>query len=369
MKKQKEMKRSRSLVMGIAISVAILMTISGFAGFTGTIKFKGTVATAHVEFEIVDYSETWVYKDMRDGGIIVNDKQIQEEWAYYVAHSWAEPGEGKWDVAMCFENIFPCIDFKADFVAHYIGSIPVHLTDINFDASGWLEPYISWRAFHVEQEGDQWVIMEKLSIQDQLHYCDHIWIEIIVHLPQDDKLQDLNGRFNGLLEVIQWNDFCSKHISLPEESVTADLSGGTASYFDVLLTDVPDGDYHVENDTHYLGWCVDRYTSAVYRPYCAHLYSSYDMANPYPDDDWDLVNYIINHKHPNATMMDVQEAIWNFINGGYFGDDPETLSMIENATLHGEGFKPIAGEWCAVVVEICPEEQTDTQWIFIEVDP
>ena len=87
------------------------------------------------------------------------------------------------------------------------------------------------------------------------------------------------------------------------------------------------------------------------------------MDTLYPDDDWDLVNYLINHKHPDATSDDIQSAIWYFIDGGVYPSDLEAISMVEDAILNGEGFVPGTGEWLAVYV------LNDYQQIFIEVDP
>jgi hypothetical protein len=98
-------------------------------------------------------------------------------------------------------------------------------------------------------------------------------------------------------------------------------------------------------------------------PLVTTLWNTYDPGLPYPDPDWDKVNYLINHKA--GTRMQVQQAIWCFIDGGYSGGDPVVVAMILDANLHGEGFKPMPGQWCAVLCEF----STTTQWIFIEVDP
>jgi len=142
-----------------------------------------------------------------------------------------------------------------------------------------------------------------------------------------------------------------KSLKLPSSSVTMVVQHwGANSYFDVTLSDVPFG-YDIANGD-YLGWCVDENNSISSGvEYSVDLWCSYDPLMPWPDDDWDMVNYIINHKHPDATKTDIQEAIWYFVDGG---DDPSTdigQSMVENATNFGEGFMPSIGEWCAILCD------------------
>jgi len=64
-----------------------------------------------------------------------------------------------------------------------------------------------------------------------------------------------------------------------------------------------------------MGWCIDQGHSMCYDPMQVTLYSSYDsiINQLYPDEDWDKVNYLLNHKHPSASVMDIQNAIWYFI--------------------------------------------------------
>jgi hypothetical protein len=160
---------------------------------------------------------------------------------------------------------------------------------------------------------------------------------------------------------------CCKDVTLPSEEVTVVFGyPGTNSYYDTALSDVPSG-YHVEDGT-YLGWCVDL-GHYIYpgTEYDAILYSSYDDGKPEctEDDDWDLVNYIINHKHPDATKGDIQNAIWYFIGGGDYPTDPEAIAMVEDAIANGEDWCPQTGDCIAVIVFIDCEHQVT----IIEVDP
>jgi len=382
MEKENKMKKrigisKRKLVITLGILLT-LFVITGISGFMGGVVYQGNVNTASIDFRIEEYSGTWVYKDTVTGERVILDEPSSNPDYLYVASSYGQPGTNNYDVDFVFENIYPCIFFKADFIAHYIGSIPVHLTGMTFNADPWLEPYITWRAYSCEWDEilEEFVIGPQIQIGYQLHYCMYIYVEVIVKLPQDNNLQDLNGYFHGCLDVIQWDDYCTKYITLPEEEITMTaLTCGDVindilycsmySYFDIWLTDVPDG-YDVTNDTVYLGWCIDESTTMLRgTPLPCTLYSSYDpiIDSLYPDDDWDMINYLINHKNESASVQDIQDAIWYFINGGIYPTDEHAIAMVEDALSNGEGFIPGTGQWLAVYV------LNDYQQIFIEVDP
>jgi parallel beta-helix repeat protein len=145
---------------------------------------------------------------------------------------------------------------------------------------------------------------------------------------------------------------------------------GTESYWDTTISGIGDQEegYNVWDDT-WVGWCVDEY-HYIYpgTHYDVTLYSSYDSGMPWPDSNWDMVNYVINHKHPDATKQDVQDAIWSFINGekGY-PSDPEAQAMVDEAIAYGEGFVPqpvpLEGQKCAVLCDA----GDNVQRTFIEV--
>jgi hypothetical protein len=143
-------------------------------------------------------------------------------------------------------------------------------------------------------------------------------------------------------------------INLPTGPVTMSVVSGTDSYFVTTLSNVPNN-YDVW-DGDWDGWCVDQQhgINTTGKIYAVTLWYTYDPAIPYPDDDWDMVNYIINHKNSSADRMDIQHAIWYFVNAstsiGEKPMDPEALSMVDEALLH-EGFEPSTGEWCAILCD------------------
>lgn len=343
--------------------IVFLIAISGFivyGGFTGNIQYQGHVNTANIEFEIVEYSGTWVYKDLITGECIILPYEDANPHYMLVAYGKAQQGTIGYDVDFIFDNIFPCIYFKADFIAHYIGSIPVHLNGMKFDVDEQLKPYISWEAYKCTYENNRYIKGEKVELGYQLHHCMYIWVDVIVKLPQDDRLQDIYTKFYGSLDVIQWNEYCYKIVSVPDVDVNMKCyKTNPDSYFLVTLSNVPVG-YDVTNGN-YLGWCVDQSTNMpLDQLITCHLYNEYSL---YPDDDWDKVNYLINHKHPDATKQDIQDAIWYFIDGGVYPTDPEAKSMVDDANINGEGFIPKTGQYYAILIN------SEYQKIFIEVDP
>lgn len=184
-------------------------------------------------------------------------------------------------------------------------------------------------------------------------------------------LMDELVTFGGILLLVTGlvqAAFAAPVINLPPGEVTV-TTGNTVwtchSYFDVTLSNVPPG-YDVKNGL-YWAWCCDEDTYIdLNTPYQARLYSSYDPNNPFPDEDWDKVNYILNHK--KGTCQDVQAAIWYFINhGGYPSSDP-AKNMVKDANANGEGFVPVPCNVVAVVVDIIEQPgQNERQHIFIEV--
>ena len=139
-------------------------------------------------------------------------------------------------------------------------------------------------------------------------------------------------------------------INLPSEEVTLTIQYPSHEcYYYIWLSDVPPG-YHVSNGR-YIGWCVDEhhyiYNGGTYR---ARMYSSYDPANPHPDEDWDMVNYILNNKQ--GTWEDVQDAIWFFVDGGRYPNSTAARAMVDDALANGEGFVPGPGQTLAVILYI-----------------
>jgi hypothetical protein len=147
--------------------------------------------------------------------------------------------------------------------------------------------------------------------------------------------------------------------------------GTSNNYFDLELWNVGSG-YDI-SDGVWTGWCADEHVYIYLNTnYTANVYSSLDpdlgTKCPYcvNDEQWDYVNYILNHKHPNASMDDIQQAIWYFTDLGYpMPTDPEAAAMVNDALAHGADFRPMPGDIGAVILAV----RETVQLVFIEVDP
>jgi hypothetical protein len=159
-------------------------------------------------------------------------------------------------------------------------------------------------------------------------------------------------------------------LNLPTTPVDMVVQDGTISYFVTTLSNVPSG-YDVTNGV-YLGWCID--TSVTIERGTTHsvmLYSSCDPPAGLDPDivpyEWDKVNYILNNKPETATVDEIQQAIWHYVDlhGPYTATLPGALAIIADAEANGGGFAPGPGE---VVAVICyPDEPEVAQVTIIEL--
>lgn len=163
-----------------------------------------------------------------------------------------------------------------------------------------------------------------------------------------------------------------KDWSLPTNPVSLKIHaypGASNNYFDLKLWNVGGG-YDI-SDGVWTGWCADEHVLIYLNTnYTADVYSSLDPDDlpswAGDDEQWDYVNYILNHKHPNASMNDIQQAIWYFTDAGYpMPTDLEAAAMVNDALANGAGFYPTNGQFGAVILAVGP----NVQLVFIEVDP
>jgi len=83
-----------------------------------------------------------------------------------------------------------------------------------------------------------------------------------------------------------------------------------------------------------------------------NLYSSYDSDMPqnFSNENWDKINYLINHK-PNNNRSAIQEAIWYYIDSLTYPSDPNVQAIINDTEENGEGFVPQPGDTIAILAE------------------
>ncbi|MFX1535402.1 MAG: hypothetical protein ACFFDI_14345 [Promethearchaeota archaeon] len=149
--------------------------------------------------------------------------------------------------------------------------------------------------------------------------------------------------------------------------------GENNTYFDLQISGVGEG-YNIIDGV-WPAWCADShifiYYYTVYEP---DVRSSLDpdlgekCEHCTDDEQWNYVNYILNHKHPEAEWWEIQAAIWYFTD-----DDPDYNGwrteiadlMIADALENGADFHPQVGQLGAVILDNGP----DVQLVFLEVDP
>jgi len=140
---------------------------------------------------------------------------------------------------------------------------------------------------------------------------------------------------------------------------------GSLGYWDVEFFNVPAG-FDIYNGV-WPGWCIQKYVYAYPNTmYDICAYSSFDIDSLPPSlqaINWEAVAWILNHKHPDATVMDIQHAIWHFTDG-FNPTDPEALAMIADADANSPGYYPGPGEAMAVVLFV----NGNVQAIFVEVE-
>ena len=414
------MRRTKIGIMFLVFVLALAGIGITYAGFTDTIYVYGTVDTGTVEFEIVKYSgtdvwkvwgpdiptddEIYIYRGFEDNRPTANDVLAMYPagtQVLLVASSWAQDGtahKGKdYDVDMVWDNIFPCIDFTADVLIHYIGSVPAK---VDFPIIEWHQgrslfyDYVTIKAFSYikETDGTYTKDFEITTWPYQVHECYNIGFEVTIHIPQNNDFQDKHGEFSFNIKAIQWNDQCEqttddKDVVIPETGnikVRGPFPSGWPAYLKTTVSNTGEEGWTNGAGTPYnlwngdwLGWCVDE-DHLIYpgTTYDVEFYSSYDpnMPDPCKDPDWPYANWIINNKG-DATPQQIQAALWYFVDGGWapYGDpthsdyDQTIQDLIDGAYNNPEGdnYKPDAGQWIAVICWI----DNSHQITFIEVDP
>lgn len=236
-----------------------------YAGWTDTIEVTGSVNTGTVTWEVIDYSGTWVWKDIPNHGRAINygvpidydlDGIVDDDpnSALYdnpdyelVAKSWAQEGTGEFDVEVFFENLYPCVWFKADIVIKYTGTIPGRINDITYGwdpLDDWIEPLITDGNIYATFRQGQ----EVVELGDQLHENDEVTIELWIHIPQDQALMLKTGSFTATIEVVQWNEYpydhsgeCGKNADLEVLKVADSINPAVGGLVEFTITAINNG--------------------------------------------------------------------------------------------------------------------------------
>jgi hypothetical protein len=197
------------------ISVLALAGIGvGYAAWTETINIQGTINTGSVDWHFIDYSGTWVYKNLTNDECVVSDTPLEGADLYLVAWSFAEEGDDDHHLVVEFSNIFPCIDFEADATLEYTGTVPGKIYQLYWndfwpeDANETLlDDVTTIEITLIYPDGNT----EELSLSDlcglQLHQGYKLQVVMTIHIPQDDDYEGIFGDFNLDIGIIQWNEF------------------------------------------------------------------------------------------------------------------------------------------------------------------
>jgi len=416
------------------VSVLALAGIGiSYAGWTDSIAVSGTVQTGKVMFEVTEYSGTWVWKQISTHGKITHTGSVaatdlnedgklnDDPNGFYgnndyelVAYSYAHNSVQTVNEQVYFEfvNLFPCVDFSADF-KFTIGTIPVFLTatqvvwtneKINNVPTPWINgipdapvPTIGVKIYDAAGNQIYPTTADKIQLHPGVTYT---WV-LTIHIPQDNAYMNAYAEGSASMSIIQWSDDCGdgqlpgKTVNLPTCLVDAYYThvgngGAYISYWDITLSGVPgnQGDYNVWNQL-YDGWCVSQY---IYinppGPYKVRLWSSLEYSsnpnfpwpgNHWPTDQWDwpCVNYILNHRgdYPTAGYMDFQNAIWYFVDGGVMPPNPSiAYNIVQDAINNVQTWYlnyPQTGDRVAVLCQVCDANGNplNIQHCFIDVDP
>jgi len=182
-----------------------------------------------------------------------------------------------------------------------------------------------------------------------------------------------NGIIIGLVLIALLSATQTGHViaadglNLPSDSVYIEVSNGTQSYFSTNLIGVPSG-YDVTNGT-YLGWCVDSRTTMSRSPdtHEVRLFSTLNPPEELASEQWDMVNYILNHKQ--GSMLDIQQAMWYFVSiaGNYTPTRTMAWTIVNDTLENGNGFVPNEGQTIAVICyPLIFSHQPDVQVSIIE---
>jgi uncharacterized repeat protein (TIGR01451 family) len=255
------------------ISVLALAGIGiSYAGLTDEINIYGTVSTGTVDLEITDYSGTWVWKvfDDPDEVVITHDPDysVSLEEGFLVSYATGRdvtaddptnPNNNNepYDAVLEFSNLFPCIDFMADIVFHYEGTIPAKVNYINWDWVGdpvtlpdgtiitdfidwlWANGHMTGGFYRCDENGNLLNPSEEVVVGYQLHQCNYFKLMVTIHLPQENWLQGLEGSGYVNIGVLQWNDQCEPVPGVPDIEIIKVVNDETPLFdvpFDYTIT-------------------------------------------------------------------------------------------------------------------------------------
>jgi len=235
------MKRIGLLTLALVLALGSLGL--AYAAWTDEITIQGTVDTGSVNLDVEKYSGTWVWKvpDLTDEIFVwyAEYESWPTEWPYpedeAIACAFMRPATDNDpdDVEVVGEamNIFPGVEFIADVVLHYNGSIPAIVQAVPIDLpydpetmqGNALTAIMGWdhtqsppvpgaihddAALGIMNAAGQYEWEGKDFYQGvQMHDCNKMWIKIVMNVPQDNDLQGLRAMWKVAIRATQWDEW------------------------------------------------------------------------------------------------------------------------------------------------------------------
>jgi len=217
------------------LALALIMALGalgiGYAAWTDTINITGTVETGSVSLDIVDCSNTWVYKVMGNTQY-PNEIAIIHDWDLFpapkptgtyvelVASADAKDTSSTVkEITVTFDNAFPLDGeesmFCADALLQYNGTIPV-IVDATFTGFtgdpadlALLAQVSRVKFFHAGYDPltGEWKQGDEITGPVQLHQGAYVYCVMCLEIPEDAAYMNLSGGFTAVITAIQWNEY------------------------------------------------------------------------------------------------------------------------------------------------------------------
>jgi predicted ribosomally synthesized peptide with SipW-like signal peptide len=224
------MKKIGLIVMALILALGAVGV--GYAMWSDTVTVQGTVSTGSVDIDIIDVSETYIYKvvvayevgdppttvpvgEMLCSGVPLpldpDEDGVNNLLPVASATTKYNDDEAVELVNMTFTNIFPTpsCPIYADVKLHYRGTVPAHVKIYEDYVGDDLSPYLVQDWWLSTDDGETWQLIRDPSLI-QLHECNLLWLWVYL---DPDALQDagidaqgLNGGFVKQIFVHQWNE-------------------------------------------------------------------------------------------------------------------------------------------------------------------
>lgn len=237
------MKGNKFGVLFIISVMALAGVGASYASWFDEVIVTGTVNTGHLRLELVEISETYVYKDTIDHTCEVFGEPQQTSGTFIeVAKAYwktippanSVPGPGTYEFE--FDNIFPCVDFEVNLLFHLeaesipgrlVYTTPWYYTNVIIDGvetdvvQQLKNEYINSNGVYgmhyglywadadgnyIDKNGDN-IVPDLLEEGAQIHGCEYFLLIVWIHLPQWDWLMDLDWTMGVTFEVGQWNHY------------------------------------------------------------------------------------------------------------------------------------------------------------------